>query len=173
MGVLRQRLQRHQQKSLPRPSLQSLVCAASQASQALHAPAWPASTSPTPVLDRPFVLLALALAMRPRKALAWDFSILQVGKLRPRQATLTYWSQTGSQRLCCVSGVQSPCFRVGTVWRGAAHLKVPSSWQGTKRRGSWGRAVGLVTLVIIWFPSPRDAMGKFGAGQQREAIQWG
>lgn len=54
----------------------------------------------------------------------------------------------------------------------AAHLKVPSSWQGTKKRGSWGKAAALVTLVIIWFPSPRDAVEKFGAGQQREAIQW-
>lgn len=55
----------------------------------------------------------------------------------------------------------------------AAHLKVPSSWQGTKRRGSWGRAAGLVTLVMIWFSSPKDVVGKFGAGQQREAIQLG
>lgn len=55
----------------------------------------------------------------------------------------------------------------------AAHLKAPSSWQGTKRRGSWGRAAGLVTLVMIWFSSPKDVVGKFGAGQQREAIQLG
>lgn len=36
--------------------------------------------------------------------------------------------------------------------------------EGTQRRGSWGRAAGPVTLVIIWLPDPRGAVRKLGAG---------
>lgn len=145
----------------------------SQAFQALHAPAWPASPPYPSRAQRAIYSSFPCPAGAPRGSPSVTLPTLQRGRARPRQANRTCcWSHTGSRQLCSVCGARSPCSGGGRVCcspGSSPKLAGRAELLGSKEPNQKERKLE----ACVWPEGSRGraAVGKPGAGQQREVSQ--